>query len=177
SKYSMPFLVAGLGVGVLGGDLRVHLRSKWLWLGAAISIVIFLPNLLWQWQHDFISLQFLQHIHARDVRIGRTKDFLPDQLELMSFALPVAASGLFFYFSRYGGRRFRVLGWMFVVPFALFLLAQGRGYYMAAGYPIVYAVGPVILAVWGIRLSPFRRPLVVVLGWPAPLINIGFFGA
>ena len=118
SKYSMPFLLTGLGLGVLSGDLRAHLRSKWLWSGAALSIVIFLPNLLWQWRHDFISLQFLQHIHARDVRIGRTKDFLPDQLELMSFALPIAASGLFFFFSKHGGRRFRVLGWMFVVPFA-----------------------------------------------------------
>jgi 4-amino-4-deoxy-L-arabinose transferase-like glycosyltransferase len=177
SKYSMPFLVAGLGVGVLSGDLRAHFRSKWLWLGAAVSIVIFLPNLLWQWQHDFISLQFLEHIHARDVRIGRTKDFLPDQLELMSFALPVAASGLFFYFSKYGGRQFRVLGWMFVVPFALFLVAQGRGYYMAAGYPILYAGGAVMLAIWVSRLSLAWRTVAGAIGWTALLINIAFFGA
>jgi len=122
SKYSMVFLVAGIAVGVIGGELRTHLRSKWLWLGATLAILIFLPNLFWQWRHDFISLQFLQHIHARDVRIGRTKDFLPDQLMLTFFALPVALCGLFFYFSNYGGRQFRVLGWMFVVPFALFVL-------------------------------------------------------
>ena len=177
SKYSMPFLLTGLGLGVLSGDLRAHLRSKWLWSGAALSIVIFLPNLLWQWRHDFISLQFLQHIHARDVRIGRTKDFLPDQLELMSFALPVAASGLFFFFSKHGGRRFRVLGWMFVVPFALFFVAKGRGYYMAAGYPILYAGGAVMLAILVSRLSPVRRTIVGAIGWTALLINITFFGA
>jgi 4-amino-4-deoxy-L-arabinose transferase-like glycosyltransferase len=176
SKYSMPFLVAGIGVGVLSGDLREDLRSKWLWLGAAVSIVIFLPNLWWQWRHDFISVQFLQHIHARDVRIGRTKDFLPDQLELMSFALPVAVSGLFFYFSK-RGTRFRVLGWMFVVPLVLFLLAKGRGYYMAAGYPILYAGGAVLLAAWVRRLAPAPRIVVGTIGWAALAMNIAFFGA
>ena len=177
SKYSMVFLVAGIAVGVLSGQLRAHLRSKWLWLGAALAILIFLPNLVWQWRHDFISLQFLQHIHARDVRIGRTKDFLPDQLTLTLFALPVALCGLFFYFSKYGGRQFRVLGWMFVVPFALFVLGKGRGYYMAAGYPILYAAGAVFLAAWLNHLGRLWRRLISAVGWTAMAANIIIFSA
>src|SRR5215472_12794733 len=51
SKYSIIFLVAGIAVGVIGGALRVHLRSNWLWLGAILAILIFLPNLFWQWRH------------------------------------------------------------------------------------------------------------------------------
>src|SRR5262249_32364774 len=135
------------------------------WLGATLAILIFLPNLLWQWRHAFISLQFLQHIHARDVRIGRTKDFLPDQLTLTSLALPVALCGLLFYFSSYGGRRFRVLGWMFVMPLALFVLGKGRGYYMAAGYPILYAGGAVLLAAWLTRLARSWRFRTGAIGW------------
>ena len=177
SKYSMVFLVAGIAVGVIGGGLRAHLRSEWLWLGATLAILMFLPNLFWQWRHDFISLQFLQHIHARDVRIGRTKDFLPDQLTLTFFALPVALCGLFFYFSDYGGRRFRVLGWMFVVPFALFVLGKGRGYYMAAGYPILYAGGAVQLAAWFTHLKWPWRMLTGIIGWTALAANIILFGA
>jgi len=177
SKYSMVFLVVGIGVGVIGGDLRTHLRSKCLWLGAALAILIFLPNLLWQWRHDFISLQFLQHIHARDVRIGRTKDFLPEQLTQTCFALPVAVCGLLFYFSKYGGRRFRVLGWMFVVPFVLVALGKGRGYYMAAGYPILYAGGAVLLAAWITRLARPWRMLTGAIGWTALAANIILFGA
>lgn len=177
SKYSMPFLVAGIGVGVLFGDLRAHLRSKWLWLGVALALFIFLPNLLWQLRHDFISLQFLQHIHERDVPIGRTKDFLPDQLTLTFCALPVAVIGLFFYFSKHGGRRFHVLGWMFVVPFVLFILGKGRGYYMAAGYPILYAGGAVLLAAWSSRLT---RPWRIATGsvvWTALVANLAIVGA
>src|SRR6476659_3958750 len=62
SKYSMPFLVAGLAVGFFTSALRRQLGSKWLWFGAGLALLIFLPNLLWQWRHDFISLAFLQHI-------------------------------------------------------------------------------------------------------------------
>ena len=177
SKYSMVFLVAGIAVGVIGGELRAHLCSKWLWLGAILAILIFLPNLFWQWRHDFISLQFLQHIHARDVRIGRTKDFLPDQLTLTFFALPVALCGLFFYFSNYGGRQFRALGMMFVVPFALFVLGKGRGYYMAAGYPILYAGGAVLLAAWLTHLERPWRMATGAIGWAALAANIILFGA
>lgn len=176
SKYSMPFLVGGIAVGVILGDLRAHLRNKWLWLGAAVALIIFLPNLLWQWRHGFISLEFLQRIHARDVHIGRTEGFLPDQLTLTFCALPVAVSGLLFFFSQ-RGRQFRVLGWMFAVPFALFLLAKGRGYYMAAGYPMLYAGGTVLLAAWITRLKRTWRTVAGVIGWSALGANIALFSA
>jgi 4-amino-4-deoxy-L-arabinose transferase-like glycosyltransferase len=46
SKYSMPFLVAGLIAGVMFTGARRYLKSKWLWYGAAVSVLIFLPNLI-----------------------------------------------------------------------------------------------------------------------------------
>lgn len=80
TKYTMIFLVAGVAVGVLLTDTRRYLKTPWLWAGVAVSLLIFLPDLIWQIQHDFISLEFLKHIHTRDVRGGHTKGFLPDQL-------------------------------------------------------------------------------------------------
>ncbi len=165
SKYSMPICVAGVVVGVFCTRLRVHLRSKWLWLGAAISVLIFLPNFRWQVSHHFISLDFLRHIHERDVRIGRTKDFLPDQLKLTLLAFPLALAGIYFYFFAAIGRRFRALGWMFVVPLVIFVVAKGRGYYLAGVYPMLYAGG----AVWGERwLSRLRS------GWAITLRSIAW---
>jgi hypothetical protein len=49
---------------------------------------------------------------------------------------------------------------MFTIPFVLFVIGRGRGYYMAPAYPMLLAAG----AVWGERwvasLSP-RRALVI----------------
>ena len=171
SKYSMPFLVVGIGLGVFLGPLRAQLRSKWPYLGAALALLIFLPNFLWQWQHEFISLEFLRHIHARDIRIGRTTSFLPDQLKLTLGALPLALAGLAFcFFAREG--RFRILGWMYLVPLILFTVGKGRGYYLAPAYPMLYAAGAVGGAGWLAQSRPWKRITIGAIAFLAVSANI-----
>lgn len=171
SKYAMPFLIAGLIVGGLLTDTRRYLKSKWLWLGAGLAILIFLPNLIWQAQHGFISLDFLRHIHARDVRQGRHKGYLPGQIKLTLLALPLAVVGLYFYLVAKAGKRYRTLGWMYVVPFLLFLAAKGRDYYLAGTYPMLYAAGAVMAERWlasGGKWTARRwRPVI----WTALLVD------
>ncbi len=156
TKYTMIFFIAGIVAGVLLTSLRRNLKSPWLWAGAALSIVIFLPNLIWQMQHDFISLAFLNHIHARDVKMGRTDGYFVQQLFVNAnlFTLPLWLAGLYFYFVAPAGRRFRALGWMFLVPLILFFVAQGRFYYMAPAFPMLFAAGAVLWDEWLSRRSP-----------------------
>jgi hypothetical protein len=143
TKYTIAFFIAGIVSGVLATDLRRHLRSRWLWTGVAISIAIALPHFLWEANHGFVTLDFLRHVHARDVRIGRTKDFLLDQIRVSSnpVTFPLWVVGLIAVLQ---SRRFRVLAGMVLVPFALFLLARGRGYYTGPLYPILFGAGAVI---------------------------------
>lgn len=82
TKYTMLFLVAGLAVGMIFTGGTRYLKGRWLWIGVAVSLLIFLPNAIWQFQHHFITFDFLKYIHARDVRIGRTTDFLPNNFGL-----------------------------------------------------------------------------------------------
>jgi hypothetical protein len=113
-------------------------------------VIVFLPNLIWQLSHDFISLDFLNAIHRRDVEIGRADGFLVQQLYVSAnpFALPLWVAGLYFYFYSPRGVRYRPLGWMYVVPLVLFLLARGRFYYMAPAYPMLIAAGSVVATKW-----------------------------
>ncbi|MGA9356289.1 MAG: glycosyltransferase family 39 protein [Terriglobales bacterium] len=145
TKYTMGFFVIGIVFAVIATPARKYFASKWLWIGVALSIVVFLPNLIWQAQHHFISLDFLKHIHERDIRWGRTKGFLPDQLKITLLACPLWLAGLYYTLITPAGRRFRMLAWMYLVPLVLFIIAKGRGYYLAAAYPMLYAAG----AVWG----------------------------
>jgi 4-amino-4-deoxy-L-arabinose transferase-like glycosyltransferase len=143
TKYAVVFYVAGVVAGVFLTPLRAQLRGKWLWIGAALSIAVALPNLLWQLQHDFITLDFLNFIHARDVRIGRTDSYWIDQLKVSTnfFSFPLAILGLYVLFFTERARRYRILGWMAVVPLILFALAKGRGYYTGPLYPMLLAAG------------------------------------
>lgn len=150
TKYTIGFYILGIVGGVLLTPVRRHLRSPWLWAGAVLSVLIFLPNLLWQIQHDFISLQFLSSIHERDVRIGRTSGYLPEQLFVNAspLTIPLWVGGLAYYFFAAGGRRYRLIGWLYVIPFLLFLVAQGRSYYLGGAYPMLLATGAVAWEQW-----------------------------
>jgi 4-amino-4-deoxy-L-arabinose transferase-like glycosyltransferase len=163
TKYAVVFYVAGVVAGVLLTPLRAQLRGKWLWIGAALSIAIALPNLLWQLRHDFITLDFLNFIHARDVRIGRTDSYWIDQLKVSTnfFCFPLAILGLYVLFFTDRGRRYRILGWMAVVPLIMFAFAKGRGYYTGPIYPMVLAAGAADLQR---RLDP-ARPALRRVGW------------
>ena len=140
TKYAIVFFIAGILSGVVLTGARRYLKSKWFWAGIALAFAIFLPNFLWQLRHDFISYQFLQHIHTRDVGQGRADGFLRDQVLICInvFATPLALAGLFFSLR---DRRYRMLGWMSIVPVALFYFGKGRGYYTAGVYPMLFAMG------------------------------------
>lgn len=159
TKYTMGFYACGIMGGLLFTRARRYLRSGWFWAGMALALVIFLPNLIWQFKHDFISLHFLQHIHKRDVDQGRAKGFLLDQFWICtnSFAAPLWIAGLLGYL---WDRRYRMLGWMYVIPLTLFVVGKGRGYYLAAAYPMLMAMGAVMGERWVATLSKLWRRIV-----------------
>ena len=147
TKYAIVFYIAGILGGFLLTRARRYLLSPYFFAAVGITILIALPNILWQVQHHFISYTFLHHIHVRDVGEGRADGFLRDQFwactNLFSAPLWIAgAVGLFF------SRRYRVLGWMALIPVALFFVSKGRGYYTAGVYPMLMAMGGVQAERW-----------------------------
>jgi hypothetical protein len=119
------------------------------------------------------------------VRIGRTKNFLPDQLELTLFTLPLAMLGLCFYFASKTGRAFRAVGYLYVIPLVTFLAAKGRGYYLAPAYPVLYAGGAVFgaelvrkmrsawrLSLWGLAWASIVMTIFLVAAFFVPMAPI-----
>jgi hypothetical protein len=158
TKYTMAFFAIGLVSGIVLTAARRYLWSAWLWAGVAASLVIFLPNLVWQVQHHFISLEFLRHIHARDVSQGRARGFLLQQILFCvnPATIPLFLLGLWFYFAREEGKRYRALGWMYAVALAIFVVAKARFYYLAPMYPVLLAAGSVLWGQWVRSLRPAR---------------------
>ncbi|MBZ5544140.1 MAG: glycosyltransferase family 39 protein [Acidobacteriia bacterium] len=167
TKYTMAFFVAGIVAGVLLTPARRYLKSPWLWCGVALSLLVFLPNLVWQAHHAFISLDFLQYIHGRDIRIGRTSGFLKEQpiVSANPFTVPLWLAGLLYFFIVPDRKRYRLMGWLFVVPFLLFFIAKSRSYYIAPAYPMLLAAGAVLGERWVTSLTAGWARLVRGLTW------------
>lgn len=173
TKYTILLYVAGIVAGFFATDLRRHIRSGWLWAGVGVSLLIVAPHLVWQMQHDFITADFLEHIRTRDVRIGRTDGFIVAQFVTASnpLTVPLWIAGLVSLFAARRFAKFRIIGWMAVVPFVLFVIARGRGYYLAPAYPMLLAAGSAQLVAWlDTRSAPVRR---VALGAVIALLILG----
>jgi hypothetical protein len=158
---------------------RRYLRSPWLWGGVGLSLLIFLPNLIWQIRHNFISLEFLSSIHARDVAIGRAEGYLIEQFLFCTnpFVIPLWVTGLIYYFRGEPGKRYRMLGWMYIIPFFIYLLTQWRSYYLAPAYPMLIAAGAVVWQGWIDNLSSQKARLARGITWAGIAIGAGISAA
>jgi hypothetical protein len=170
TKYTVCFLALSLIAGFLLSPARRLLFSRWFAVGVVLAIAIFLPNLLWQIRHNFISLQFLQFIHARDVRWGRGDDFWLKQLFVCTnfCAAPLWIGGVVLFLR---SPRFRPLAWMFLLPAAFYTITYAVFYYLAPAYPMMIAMGAVGFETWRSRLNRVWSVSITAL------LFTGIFGA
>jgi 4-amino-4-deoxy-L-arabinose transferase-like glycosyltransferase len=173
TKYTMAFFVVALLVGMLLTPNRRYFLNRWFWCGVALALLIVAPNLWWQYQHHFVSLAWMRSIHVRDIRLGRTHNFLLDQLwQICSVvALPLLFAGLWFLFARPDGRRWRLIGWMYIFTLALLMAARGRDYYLAPAYPMMLAAGAAWSESWLRSLPAQRQIRILRAAWIALGIN------
>ena len=145
TKYSTAFFAFAVAVALIVTPQRKFLANRWIWIGALSSLLIFLPNVIWLWRHNFPFLELMHNIRSghRDIVRGPI-DFIIDQAKMMNPILfPLWVGGLsWLLLSRQGGR-FRILGWIYVALLITFILLKGKNYYLAAAYPMLFAAGAV----------------------------------
>jgi 4-amino-4-deoxy-L-arabinose transferase-like glycosyltransferase len=126
TKYTMAFFAVALLGAMLLAPNRRYFRSAWFWCGVALALLIVAPNLWWQYQHHFVGLAWMRSIHTRDIGLGRTDNFLLKQFWSATnpAAVPLWLAGLWFLFARPGGRRWRMLGWIYVLTLVLLMAAR-----------------------------------------------------
>jgi hypothetical protein len=146
NKHSTAFFLLAVGVGLLLSPERRELRKPWPWLALAVAFLIFLPNLWWQLQHDFPTLEDLRNVAriGKNVVLGPAA-FLGQQVLLIHpVLLPVWLTGLgYLLIGRRG--RFRALGFAFATFFLLLFALKGKNYYLAPIYPMLLAAGAVAI--------------------------------
>ena len=136
NKHSMLVFGFALVVGLLlSGQARLF-RSPWIWIGAAVALAIFLPNLLWEARNGWPQVEVVRNAQQFKNEAISPQQFLFEQvLFLQPLALPVWLSGLWWYFAALEGKRFRFLGWAYLFVLAIFIVLGGKSYYALPVYP------------------------------------------
>ncbi|HXY39587.1 MAG TPA: glycosyltransferase family 39 protein [Vicinamibacteria bacterium] len=168
NKYSIGFLCAALGIGLLLTPARRHLANWRFWLGAVVAGLLFLPHVLWELHQGWPSLEFMHNVTARKNLPLSPWAFVSGSADQVNvFALPVWALGLgYLLFSR-RGRRFRALGWIYPVLLVVFQASQGKPYYLVPAYFALFAAGALLLEGATSGRPWLRVPLAALILVPA----------
>lgn len=159
-------LVALLGVALAAGlaiGARPQLRSRWLWAGAALALLIALPNLIWQARHGWPQLEMAAAIRDREPFGGRLV-LLPFQLIVVAPPLaPLWIAGLVRLLRSPAQRPFRAIGWTYLALVGIVLITGGQPYYPAGWYGPLLAAGAVGAEAWLAGARPRARRVRSVL--------------
>jgi hypothetical protein len=183
NKHSTLFFGFAVFLAVVLTSLRRELAKPWIWLGGAIALLIFMPNLVWQIHRSFPTLQDLENVRrsGKNVVLGPFRFVLQQILMEQPVLAPFWIAGLCsLLWGR--GRKFRALGVTFLIFFATLLILHGKDYYVAPIYPMMYAAGAVATEDWlrrqqswaGVRLWPkfaMVTAIVVLGGLLVPLFT------
>ena len=174
NKHSIVFFGAALVVGLLLTPERRQLAQRWIWLGGLAAAAIALPNVLWQVQHDWPTLELLRNVDRSDKNVVLSPlEFIKQQILVMNPAtLPLWLGGLVWLLV---GGRYRVLGIAYLITLAELILMRGKHYYLAPIYPMLFAAGGVAVEqLFAMRLRwvkpAFATAMVALAALLAPTI-------
>ena len=162
NKHSTLFFGISVVIALLFTRQRRELLQPWFWLAGAIAFALFLPNLIWQVRHHFPTLEDLENVRreGKNVILGPPA-FVKQQLLAMNpVNAPVWLVGAAWFLR---DRRWRVLGLVFVVFFAIMGAAHSKDYYVFPIYPMVLAGGAVAIERWTAAHAPLWRAAIVTV--------------
>ncbi|GAA4339397.1 glycosyltransferase family 39 protein [Mucilaginibacter gynuensis] len=141
TKYTMAFFALSLIIGLLISKQRKVLLNKHVLGAIAVALLLFLPNLIWQWQHHFPVVGHMKELRSTQLEYIKAGDFIMQQLMVNGIALFVWLVGLAFLLLSFRLRKFQFLGFAYIIIFIFLLKMDGKNYYLFGAYPMLFAAG------------------------------------
>ena len=172
AKYGVLIWLIGLGIGIACTPARRLATLGEFWIGVACSVVIGLPNFVWQAAHGFPFLEVVSNDNAGNLT-GSAIGFALNQAFAMNVVLtPLWIAGVVAPFRRADLAPYRFLAIAFAVSAVLVFATHGKSYYLAGAYPAIFALGATacsrlpraVTAAWlaaGVANSAIALPLVL----------------
>jgi hypothetical protein len=171
SKYSVAFFVISILIGLLLTKQRKVFANKHLYFSALFALVIFLPNLIWQYNRHFPVVYHMNKLQQTQLQYISPGSFLIDQLIMNFPCFFIWLVGLWFVSFSSKSKPYRFVGWAYVSVIVLLLIGHGKNYYALGVYPVLFAFGAYRLEqLTAIRFKIWRYVFAVI-----PLVFIHAF--
>ncbi len=154
-KYTIVGLIVGIGMAVLlASPLRSTLRTRYPWIAAAIALLIWAPNFVWQVAEGFPSLTYITNHQGSG---GGPAAYLIEVFAYLLFLVPLWLAGLVSLFRR---PLLRPIGIACAVPLLLCLFV-GKSYYAVGTVPLAMAQG--LMAISQVKRPTIRSALQIAV--------------
>jgi 4-amino-4-deoxy-L-arabinose transferase-like glycosyltransferase len=184
SKYSVAFYTVSIVFALVFTKHRTVFLNKHFWYASLIGFIIFLPNLIWQYQNHFPVIVHMNELQQTQLQYINPSGFLTDQLLLFFPCFFVWFTGLF---NTLSSKQYRFIGLAYVFVIILLLIGHGKSYYSAGVYPPLFAFGATALeeftavkrkylrygfVIFAIGFGLFVVPILLPVLPPQPLADL-----
>jgi Dolichyl-phosphate-mannose-protein mannosyltransferase len=153
TKETILFWGFALVVGLLLTPQRRLLFTRWTLFGGLIAFALFLPFLLWNAFNGWASFQYwVGYSHNQSTGASPLAFLVNQILGMNPFSVLLWGAGLWYFFSARGAR-YRAFGWAYLILFVIFLVLQGKSYFLAPAYPPLFAGGAMLFGQWRAKRS------------------------
>ncbi|RYE22001.1 MAG: glycosyltransferase family 39 protein [Sphingobacteriaceae bacterium] len=141
TKYTMAFFVFALITAILISQQRKLLFNKHIIGAALLALILFLPNIIWQFQHHFPVITHMKALQKEQLDYISPGNFIKQQLVVNGVALLVWLTGFLFLLFSKQLQKFRFIAFAYLLIFIFLLKMNGKNYYLFGAYPMLFAAG------------------------------------
>jgi 4-amino-4-deoxy-L-arabinose transferase-like glycosyltransferase len=180
TKFSIVFFGTAVLIGLLLTPHRRAFLGPWPWAAIGIALLLGSPSVIGQVTLGFPVLEQMTMLQESQLARVGFGEFLFDQILWQPVGLLMGVAGIAVLIMLPHLRPYRVLGWIALTAFAIFVLMNGKAYYFGPIHPLLFAAGAVALerllrprlrtvsvpvaavaiVLWGFAAAPFGLPVV-----------------
>ncbi len=143
NKYLILLFIVSIIVSLLFSSDRSLYKNRFFYLALLIAVLIWVPNLIWQYVNNFPVLTHMKALHdSQLVHVDRMA-FLTDQFFLGSMSMLLIIPGVFFGFISKGMRKWMTVMAASLMVVLLLVLLRGKSYYTIGLMSLWIAYGAV----------------------------------
>jgi 4-amino-4-deoxy-L-arabinose transferase-like glycosyltransferase len=161
-EYLILTLLAALIIGILvTPGHRAVMKTLWPWLGGVIALMIWLPNLIWQFANGWPQLTMASALHQQNTSTADYIGGLPAQLVYAGLlGIPLVIAG---FITLWRATQLRFLGVtaMLILIYVLVWI-PGKVYYVDGILPAILAAGSVSAERWTAKAHRPRARRVAI---------------
>jgi 4-amino-4-deoxy-L-arabinose transferase-like glycosyltransferase len=124
NKYSIVFLIVAFSIGILLTKFRKLFLTKQFLYSTGVGLLIILPNLIWQYNHDWPVISHMAELQRNQLVNVTIANFVIMQFLMNVNAIPVWLTGLLFVIVSKERAKYALFGWTFFLLMVILILLR-----------------------------------------------------